>query len=159
MTPTSPRTIVVGIDGTDASLAALRFAMNQATTSAGDLDVVHCWHAANLRDIAFGSTHELQNASVCLLDNEVAAARRDTGCTVKVTTTSVHGRPVPTLVERSVTASLLVVGTHSHMTFRQSVLGTVATACRNRAACTVVVVGADGTSTWHHRSPLSAAAV
>jgi hypothetical protein len=130
MTSTAPRTIVVGIDGSDASLA-----------------------------IAFGSTHELQNASLCLLDNEVAAARRDTGCPVTVTMSSLHGRPASALVERSRTASLLVVGSNQHTTFRQAVFGTVATACRNHAACTVVVVAADGTTTWHHRSPVAAAAV
>lgn len=159
MTNTSAHKVVVGVDGSEAGLAALRFAMTEATTRAVALEVVHCWHAGSVRDMAFGSTHELHNASLCMLDNEVAAARRDTGSTGVVTTESVHGQPSSILVDRSRSASLLVVGAHGGSSLRDVVFGTVATACRNSADCPVVVVASDGAPTWHHRSSFPVPAV
>lgn len=159
MKNTSAQKVVVGVDGSAAGLAALRFAMTEATTRAVDLEVVHCWYAGSVRDMAFGSPHELHNASLCMLDNEVAAARRDTGSTAVVTTESVHGQPSLILVDRSRSASLLVVGAHGGTGFRDVDFGTVATACRNSADCPVVVIAADGAPTWHHRSSVPAPAV
>ncbi|MEO5832989.1 MAG: universal stress protein [Nakamurella sp.] len=148
-TATSSTTVVVGIDGSDASMAALRFALREADTLGADVDVVHCWHAGGLRDVAFGSSHELSNASACMLDNEIRAARKDTGFTGRVTPSSVHGQPAAVLVDRSRGAALLVLGAHGHSTLRDAAFGTVAASCRKHAGSDLVVVAEDGTTTRH----------
>lgn len=153
----APTTVVVGIDGSEASMAALRFALREAETLGADVDVVHCWHAAGLRDAAFGSTHELSNASACMLDNEIRAARKDTGFAGMITPSSVHGQPAPVLVDRSQGAALLVVGAHGHTTLRDAAFGTIAQSCRKHAGSTLVVVAEDGTTTRHLHTAAAAA--
>lgn len=149
MTSTTSATIVVGLDGTPASLAALRFALAEAAISGATVEVIHCWHAHSLRDVAFGSTHELHNGSICMLDNEVRAAVKDTVGTVEVTETSVNGRPAAVLLEHAKNAQLLILGAHRHSTLRDAAFGQVAAACRKQSSCPVVIVEIDGRSTRH----------
>ena len=70
---TVSRNIVVGIDGSDASLAALRYAIREGIVRSAPVEVVHAWHAHTARDVAFAAPHELQRGSICMLQIEVAA--------------------------------------------------------------------------------------
>jgi nucleotide-binding universal stress UspA family protein len=149
MTATNPLSVIVGLDGAPASLIALRLALSEAAISGASVEVVHCWHAQGLRDIAFGSTHELHNASICMLDNEVRAALEETVGTVTVTQTSVNGRPAAILLDHAKNADLLVLGAHSHTTLRDAAFGHVAASCRKHSLCPVVIVEVDGSSTRH----------
>lgn len=136
--------IVVGIDGTEASLAALRWAMREAVASDSVVDVVHAWHAHSARDVAFGSADSLERGSKAMLENEVAAALREMDDQPVVTQTSVHGRIGQVLVERSKGASMLVLGAHGTGSLREKVLGDPDNAIRKNARCTVVVINRDG---------------
>ena len=147
MTITSNPTIVVGIDGSPASLIALRWALSEAVATKAEVDVVHCSQPQNLRDVAFGSNHELHNGSMIMLDNEVAAALRDLPNPPTVSKTSVSGRPTTVLAERARGARLLVLGAHGHTVLRDVVFGQVEAFSRKHADCPVVVVGLDGQST------------
>jgi nucleotide-binding universal stress UspA family protein len=158
MSNISASSIVVGLDGAPASLAALRWALAEAARSTSAVEVVHCWGAHSLRDLSFGSTHELRIASDCMLDNEVSAALRDTEGIVAVLKTSLNQRPAAALIERSDGADLLVLGAHRHTALRDFASAPVATACRRHAKCPVVIVDADGTATrYEMRSPVVAA--
>jgi len=147
-TSTAPY-IVVGLDGSSASLMALRWALAEGARSGADIEVVHCWHPHSLRDIAFGSNHELHNASLCMLDNEVNTAMKSTAGSPTVRQSSIEGRPTTALLERAQSAELLVLGSHGQTTLHDVTFGQVAVNCRQHMKCPMVVVGLDGSITRH----------
>lgn len=131
--------IVVGIDGSVESLAALRWSLRYAVRTGAPVDVVHCWQPSLLTD-ALGSPHELHRGSICMLANEVTAALADMACTPEVRTTSCCGRPARLLPRLAAHAQLLVLGAHRHHTRGTVVLGRVARSCLRHETCPVVIV-------------------
>lgn len=128
--------IVVGINGSDRSLAALRWALGEAEMRGAPVRVVHCRPRH-----PFGGRRRIaeRRGSICMLDNEVAAALRDVPTVVTVDPVSVAGRPASALVDAASDARLLVIGgdakgeqgeTHGH-TVRD---------CLRHATCPVVVI-------------------
>jgi nucleotide-binding universal stress UspA family protein len=149
MANSTTSTIVVGIDGSPESVAALRWALTEAVTAGSEVEVVHCWHALSVRDVAFGSSHELHNASICMLDNEVKAALKDLGNPPPIVQTSVNARPGTVLVARSKHAEMLVLGAHGRTSLHDIVFGQVEASARRHAQCPVVVVDRNGKATRH----------
>lgn len=139
----SRQTVVVGIDGSAESLAALRWALKEATRREAPAEVVHCYLPQTLTDLGFSSPHELHTSSVMMVDNEVAAALRELPEPPEVRRTSVIGSPAKVLVERAKDASLLVLGVHGRTALRDLVLGRVGSACLRHASCPVVIVDLD----------------
>ena len=139
--------IVVGIDGSEASLAALRWAVSEAVATRSCLEVVHAWHARTARDVAFGSAHELQRGSLCMVQNEVAAALVGVLNPPDVTQTSVHGTASVILLHRAENARLLVLGSHGRTELQDLILGRVARTCQRNARCPIVIVDRNGTGT------------
>ncbi|MET0863066.1 MAG: universal stress protein [Nakamurella sp.] len=150
--------IVVGIDGSVESLAALRWALHEAAATGGSAEVVHCWQPHQVSDILFGSPEELHRGSVCMLQNEVAAALRALPRPPHVTKTSRRGRPTPVLIDIASGATMLVLGSHGHTDLHDLTHGKVAAGCLKRAGCPVVIVGRDATVvSQHNRVPVTAA--
>jgi nucleotide-binding universal stress UspA family protein len=147
--------IVVGIDGSVESLAALRWALDQAAATGGTAEVVHCYQPHQVSDILFGSPEELHRGSVCMLQNEVAAALRALPRPPRVTQTSRRGRPAQALAEISTSATMLVLGAHGHTDLQDLTHGKVAASCLKHASCPVVIVGRDDSVVTHHREPVA----
>lgn len=135
--------IVVGIDGSLESLAALRWALREAATTDGIAEVVHCWQPHQVSDILFGSPEELHRGSVCMLQNEVSAALITLPRPPHVLQTSRRGRPAAALVDIASGATLLVLGAHGRTDLHDLTHGKVATSCLKHADCPVVIVGRD----------------
>jgi nucleotide-binding universal stress UspA family protein len=135
--------IVVGTDGSAGSDRAVAWALDEARRRGVRVELVHVWsfaiggHAAEASALA-----QLEAASQALLDRAVAAARAVAGETV-IRGRLVVGHPAHRLVERSVEAELLVVGSRGHGPVSSLLLGSVADACVRHAACPVVVVPPD----------------
>lgn len=142
--------IVVGIDGSAASLAALRWALREASASDSSVEVIHCWEPHTLTDTIFGSPEGLQRGSTCMLRNEVQAAMAAVAAQVRVREISSRGRPASVLLERAVHAELLVLGTHRLTDLHDIAVGRIATTCLRHAPCPVVIV--DDTETVRHRT-------
>jgi nucleotide-binding universal stress UspA family protein len=135
--------IVVGIDGSTASLTALRWALKEAVSTDASVEVVHCYLPQTLTDLGFSTPHELHTASAIMVDNEVSAALREMSQVPEVLKSSDSGGPAKVLVEKATTASLLVLGVHGRTALRDLILGRVGQACLRHATCPVVVVGSD----------------
>lgn len=156
--------IVVGIDGSSNSLTALRWALREAATTGAPVEVVHCWIPQTLSDLAFGSHHELQTASACMLQNEVSAAQQDVRASIDeggwnpptITELSLHGNAAGILVDRSVPARLLVLGARQQAAMSDLFRGTVETKCRKHASCPVVTLDEHHLVTWYHPKHLTA---
>lgn len=134
------RRIVVGVDGSPASLAALEWAAQQATLTGAPLEVVTTWEWPQ----SFGWALPLPDYNPAedagrMLD-EATQKVRTAHPGLEVRTSVVGGHPAPTLVDASNGASLLVVGSRGHGEFAGMLLGSVSSHCVTNAHCPVVVV-------------------
>ncbi|HVC69429.1 MAG TPA: universal stress protein [Acidimicrobiales bacterium] len=136
---TQPR-IVVGVDGSDASRQALRWATRQAQFTGARLEVVVTWELPTSFGWVppypedFNPAADAQRAA----EDEVASALKDYPDVV-VQTTVVEGHPAPTLVQASRDAELLVLGSRGHGEFAGMLLGSVTQHCVTHAHCPVLV--------------------
>ena len=131
--------IVVGVDGSPASVAALRWAARQAELTGGRLEAVRSWqYPTQFDEIFYAETsHWSKSAETSLSD---ALAEAGIGDDVACERTVIEGHPAAVLVSRCVNADLLVVGSRGHGGFAGLLLGSVSSAAIARAACPVVVV-------------------
>lgn len=150
MNTSEDRPIVVGIDGSSNSLAALRWALREGAATGAPVEVVHCWTAQTLPDLILAPAHELKMASMCMLGNEVATAVAEMTDPPTITQVSLPGDPAARLLGRSDHARLLVLGVRQTAVMRDLAHRAVVTVCRKRSHCPVVTVDRTGTVTWHH---------
>jgi nucleotide-binding universal stress UspA family protein len=150
-------TVVVGIDGSPASLTALRWALAEAVRLRSTAEVVHSYLPQTLTDFTFGSPHELHTRSVCMVAEEVAAALAEMTTHPTVVETSLPGGPATILLQRAEHASLVVLGAHGKPALRDIVLGEVSASVIRHAPCPVVIVGLNrNTARYNHSHAASA---
>ncbi|MEO6501195.1 MAG: universal stress protein [Jatrophihabitantaceae bacterium] len=143
---TSPsQVIVVGVDGSDNSRDAARWALAQAALTGTGLRAVSSWRWPNYLtrippgvDLAAETGETLDSIiDAVLAENPQAAA------SVSVTRHVVEGPAGPALLTQSAGATLLVVGARGRAAFPGMLLGSVAEYCVRQGDCPVVVVRAD----------------
>lgn len=132
--------IVVGIDGSRESLAALRWSLEKALEFGAGVDVVHCWKADTIVEAVMGSHAELQIGSECMLDNEIAAATKGILVKPAIRTFSLGGKPAAELVRISADADLLVLGAHRNTMMHDVVFGQINAGCLRDAVCEVAII-------------------
>jgi nucleotide-binding universal stress UspA family protein len=134
--------IVVGVDGSKASRDALVWAGHQAELTGASLQVIMTWHvptAAYGAQIPMPSDYDFMADSqreLTMVVEQVLGERPDIGVSMVV----VEGHPANKLIEASVGAELLVVGSRGHGAFAGMLLGSVSEHCVAHASCPVVVV-------------------
>jgi nucleotide-binding universal stress UspA family protein len=139
-------TIVVGVDGSEGSRAALRWAIAEGALRDASVDAVITWQSptyAYTGVAVMPPVVELAGAATAALDETLAAETAGlTGAEADVTITPVvvEGPAAAVLIERSRTADLLVVGSRGYGGFRGLLLGSVSHQCASHARCPVVVV-------------------
>jgi nucleotide-binding universal stress UspA family protein len=149
MTSADQQPIVVGIDGSENSLAALRWALREGVATGAQVEVVHCWTAQTLTDVVFVPDRELQTASICMLTNEVQAALSKCPNPPVTTQISLPGNPATALIRHAANARMLVLGVRQTTAMRDLAYGSVASSCRKHASCPVVTVDQLHVATWH----------
>jgi nucleotide-binding universal stress UspA family protein len=132
---TEARMILVGIDGSEGSLHALRWALGEARLRNVAVDVIHGCHISYLGDM-------MQESAEAMLETVMAAVAKDSGG-VQLTSHCVVGPAATTLIEASEHADLLVVGRRGHGGFVSLVMGSVAQQVAAHAHCPVVIVAGD----------------
>lgn len=141
--------VVVGIDGSTGSLAALRWALKEAVSMDADVEVLNCYLPQTLTDFGFSTPHELHTASAIMVENEVHAALAEMTRQPPVQRCSHPGDPAKVLLEKSECAALLVLGAHGKTVLRDLILGRVARTCLRHATCPVVIVGPNSATVRH----------
>lgn len=143
--------IIVGVDGSEESVEAVRQAYRLANATGRDVEAWTCWefpagHEAYLAMGIDGFAHEavttLQQAVAQAFDGEPPPGLR---------TRLVHGGPRTELIAASRNASLLVVGRRGRGGFRSLPLGSVSASCVAHAHCPVLVV--HGTDASRNTTP------
>jgi nucleotide-binding universal stress UspA family protein len=134
--------IVVGVDGSEESLRALRWALDEARLRGAPLECVHAWSlpvvtSGGLLPITEGLVETLGEEAAKRVD--VLFAGLDTEG-VEVEKNVVEGPPAAVLVDAARDAELLVVGSRGHGGFAGLLLGSVSHQCAHHAACPVVIV-------------------
>jgi nucleotide-binding universal stress UspA family protein len=147
------KAIVVGVDGSDASREALRWAADEAKLRAAPLVAVHAWSFVPAQPIGDpgmlavpagdlpGQLESERDAAQGALEAAVAEAL-SAAPGIEVDQKLVEGDAGDTLVAESTSAALVVVGSHGRSGLRAALLGSVSAHVVNHAACPVVVVKA-----------------
>jgi nucleotide-binding universal stress UspA family protein len=132
--------IVVGIDGSPASLDALTWAAHQAALTTSLLEVVMTWDwpATYGWAVPLPSDYD-PSESVQKVLAEAVAGLRTTYPDIEITPRVEQGHPAPTLVNASKGASLLVIGSRGHGEFVGMLIGSVSEYCATNAHCPVLV--------------------
>jgi nucleotide-binding universal stress UspA family protein len=133
--------IIVGVDGSTSSLAALDWAARQGSLAREPLVVILTWEWPPSLGWSppVPDTYDPVADAEHVLDEAVTAARV-AHPEVEIRASVTEGRAAPTLVEASRGASLLVVGSRGHGGFAGMLLGSVSQHCVTNAHCPVVVV-------------------
>jgi nucleotide-binding universal stress UspA family protein len=137
--------IVVGVDGSDASLEALRYALRQAKLQGDRVRAVTAWHVPT---IAYGGPgvgplvdlHSVFGEDAkAILDKALEAVANEAG-DLEIERVVREGRSASVLVEEAEKADLLVVGSRGLGGFSELLLGSVSHECAQHASCPVVIV-------------------
>ncbi|MEO5780349.1 universal stress protein [Arthrobacter oryzae] len=136
------RTIFVGVDGSAASVEALRQAQGLAVPLSAKVIALACWDTPPIYEgyVAMGIDDFDVRAAEILQEAVVKAFGAVTPANVE--TRLVQGHPRHLLIEASRTADLLVLGRRGHGGFGGLLLGSVSSACVAHGHCPVLVVHA-----------------
>lgn len=131
--------ILVGVDGSPASIDAIRWAAEQARLTESTLIAITSWSIPASYGVAFGGEDAIdwrQNAAQALeeaLSDALGSAAADVQRLVE------QGHPSYVLTEASKSADLIVVGSRGHGGFAGLVLGSVSQHVVSHSACPVVI--------------------
>lgn len=135
------RRIVVGIDGSQTSAAALDYACRRAEATGETVVAIHGWHVrAPSTDVWSSEPRSVESADRELLLAESVAGVRADHPDVRLEQEVVPVAPDKCLVDASGSASLVVVGSRGRGFFSGMLLGSVSQAVLHRATCPVAVV-------------------
>ncbi|MER5476438.1 universal stress protein [Streptomyces sp. NPDC002734] len=153
-----PGRVVVGVDGSDPSRAALRWAVRYAERTGGTMEALNAWDFPHFHgslgwlpppssDEAALRTRALEELEEAV--RETVGARPPVGILSEVR----YGTAAGVLIDASRGAELLVVGARGLGGFSGLLLGSVSQHCVQHAACPVLVIrhtDADGDAAGHN---------
>ncbi|WP_028275105.1 universal stress protein [Arthrobacter sp. I3] len=130
--------IVVGVDGSEQSLAALHWAVDEARLRHGTVRLITAWHyppvPSTLEDSgsndSFHAAERVQADALKAVDAEG----------VDITGVLVRESPAAALLDAAKDADLLVVGSRGHGGFAGLLLGSTSSQVAHHARCPVLVV-------------------
>jgi nucleotide-binding universal stress UspA family protein len=137
--------IVVGIDSSSHSLAALEWAMREAAAHGEPLTVVTVeivvasgWGGSQV----YGADYELRDKAQKAAEEAVAATAKKLGDAVpqSVTVRAAFGQPAEQLLEAAKDADHLIIGRRGTGGFNRLTLGSVSSQVAHHAACPVTIV-------------------
>ena len=139
--------VVVGIDGSDTSRRAARWAAHEARLRGARLEIVSAWDVPFYGYAHLGSVTAISGDIVKgLIENaeerltEVLREAQVEAGGIELETIAAEGQPAKVLLQISEGADLLVVGSRGSGGFHELLLGSVSQQCAQHASCPVVIV-------------------
>ena len=126
--------LIVGMDGSERSHDALRFALEEARLRDATVEVITTWS----EDKGVDGLEKAQRIQADAKEAVLADHEGDPPVSFRV----VEGRPEHVLVDASARATLLVVGAHGVHSIRHAALGSISEYTARLAYCPVVVIPA-----------------
>lgn len=148
--------VVVGVDGSSDSVAALRAGAWAASLRGASLTAATVWAAPLLHGQAQSGVPDPRAAEA---QRRSLAEAFQGNALVPVETVLLQGAPATVLVNESAGADLLVVGSRGHGGFAGLLLGSVSMACTLHAHCPVLVMHSGDTLTDEQESSTGARVV
>ena len=139
----SGQAVVVGVDGSDPSVAALSWASRYGAATGATVRAVRVWHYPTAAGLPPGKTPEpVEDEVEGWVRDELSQAvtKANPDSSAQVETKIVYGHPAQALIDESRGESLLVLGHRGHGGFAEALTGSIVIHCVNHAACPVVVV-------------------
>jgi nucleotide-binding universal stress UspA family protein len=130
--------IVVGVDGSESSLDALRLAVRTAEAFGTSLEAITAWSypaGAEVALLAGWSPEEDARQILEAAAHEVFGDKRPSWFSV----TTVPGSAARALIEESNSAEMIVLGSRGHGGFAGLLLGSVSATCAEHAHCPVLI--------------------
>lgn len=138
-----PPRIVVGVDGSKESIQALRWASRMAALTGARLEAVAAWESPAPAGLAaapqdWNPGRDADQALASTVD-EVLGTERPSNMKL----TAREGGAARVLLEESVGALMLIVGSRGHGGFMGLLLGSVSASVAEHASCPVLVIHGD----------------
>lgn len=139
--------IVVGVDGSECSRAALRFALEEARIRQAKLRIVVVWHVPLA---AYGAgwappppnlAGDVESAAKDVMEEALDLAKAESD-SIEIESVVREGQSAQILVEEAEKAEMLVIGSRGRGGFRDLMLGSVSQQCAHHARCPVTIVRA-----------------
>jgi nucleotide-binding universal stress UspA family protein len=136
--------VVVGVDGSELSEAAIDYAFDMASELREPLIAIHAWHDPTrtgvglMMPIGYDPADVVKEERLALAES--LAGWQEKFPDVEVERNFVLGHPVPALVSRAAHARILVVGCRGRGVLRSLVLGSVSHGVLHHATSPVAVV-------------------
>lgn len=139
-TNADPKRIIVGVDGSESSVAALRRAAVIAAALGSPLEAITTWEYP----VLYASYYPAEEWSPEQDANTILATAIEQAFHGTVpqgfTQTTMQGPAARVLIEQSEHASMLVLGSRGHGGFAGLLLGSVSSACAEHAQCPVLIM-------------------
>jgi nucleotide-binding universal stress UspA family protein len=130
------KTVVVGVDGSDCSRDAVRWAADEAVRRDARLKLVHVWQYSPAYLVPTADI--IADAGAALSD--AARIARDRGA--QVAAMPIEGSPVHMLVRESRDAEMLVLGSYGQGRISDIFFGSISRGCIRHAMCPIVIIPA-----------------
>ena len=139
--PAGAGVVVVGVDGSEGSKDALRWALGYARLAGASVHALTAWQypPSYAWAPAIFDQADLEGDARAALKQTLEDVVATEG-PVTVQTQVVQGPPALALLRAAADADLLVVGSRGHGAFAGMLLGSVSEHCVHHATCPVVVV-------------------
>ena len=134
--------IVAGIDGSDSAADALRWAVDQARLTGASVEAIYVWNPGMLVSLGMPPLMDWEplRKAAQARPREIVRETLGSDPRVRVVAKTVFGNAAEVLVDRSVGADLLVVGSRGLGGLKGMLLGSVGHHCAAHAHCPVVIV-------------------
>ena len=135
--------VVVGVDGSLESVAALRFAADEAKLRGAVLRIVCAWEpsdAGYMGEVFAPTPDAFDQAEHHAEDVLRAALKHLQGESLEIEALAEEGGPAAVLLEQAAEADLLVVGSRGLGAAKRLMLGSVSHNLTHHARCPVVIV-------------------
>ncbi len=149
--------VIVGIDGSAGSIAALRWASEEARLRDVPLRAVHAWtfsyppgagYGVLGAGDASGGMSDMRRAAEELVERIIEHTPESDG--LEIERQVIEGSASEVLVNAASENDLLVVGSRGHGGFASLLLGSVSQQCAHHAPCPVVIVRASASQNGGH---------
>jgi nucleotide-binding universal stress UspA family protein len=159
-----PGRIIVAVDGSAPSDAAIRWAAQEAAMRRVDLTLLHVvlpgypvWemgYAMAPLPLDYGDLQKEEGQRVLESARSAAEGAVAPGEHVQVHSELIFATPVPTLIDVTKDAQLIVVGSRGQAAWRRGLLGSVSTGLVHHAHCPVAVVPDPAEAQTHRGGPV-----